>query len=103
MIPAVGARRHSSMPSSPPATHRTVKPDLLLLAMRDLGVTRAEAVLVDDEPSQVAAATGMGISAILIRRDAAGTTEAGDAATTVVRDLAELADHALGGLTTPRG
>ena len=82
---------------------RTVKPDLLLLAMRDLGVTRAEAVLVDDEPSQVAAATGMGMSAILIRRDAAGTTEAGDAATTVVRDLAELADHVFGGLTTPRG
>ena len=50
----------------------TVKPDLLVLAMRDLGVTRAEAVLVDDEPAQVAAATRMGLEAILIRRGAAG-------------------------------
>jgi HAD superfamily hydrolase (TIGR01509 family) len=82
---------------------RTVKPDLLLLAMRNLDVTRAEAVLVDDEPSQVAAATGMGISAILMLRDAAGITEAGDATIAIVRDLAELADHVFGGLTTPRG
>ena len=39
--------------------------------MRALGVTRAEAVLVDDEPAQVAAATRMGLDAILIRRVAA--------------------------------
>ena len=71
--------------------------------MRDLGVTRTEAVLVDDEPSQVAAATDMGLDAILIRRDATGTTEGGDAATAVVRDLVEVADHVFGGLTTPRG
>ena len=82
---------------------RTVKPELLLLAMRDLGVTRSEAVIVDDEPSQVASATRMGLRAILIRRDPTGTTEAGDAATAVVRDLVELADHVFGGLTTPRG
>jgi HAD superfamily hydrolase (TIGR01509 family) len=82
---------------------RTVKPDLLLLAMRDLGVTPAEAVLVDDEPSQIAAATGIGMSAILIRRDAAGTTDAGDAGTMVVRDLAELADQVFGGLPAARG
>ncbi len=80
---------------------RTVKPDLLLLAIRDLGVTREEAVLVDDEPSQVAAATRMGMSAILIRRDATGSAEAGDAAA-VVRDLAELPDHVFAGQTTPR-
>ena len=38
---------------------------------------RAETVLVDDEPAQVAAATRLGLDAILIRRDAADSSVAG--------------------------
>ena len=79
---------------------RTVKPDLLLLAVRELGIPRAEAVLVDDEQAQVIAATAMGIRAFLIRRGSGDISAAGDAATAVVRDMSELEVHvpALSGL-----
>ncbi len=82
----------------------TIKPDLLVLAMRDLGVTRAESVLVDDEPAQVAAATRMGLDAILIRRAvAAGRSVAEDTPGVAVSDLARVADHLHGALATPPG
>ena len=81
---------------------RTVKPDLLLLALSELGIPRAEAVLVDDEPAQVVAATAMGMRAILIRRGAADISAAGDAATAVVRDMSEVEVH-VPALTGPRG
>jgi putative hydrolase of the HAD superfamily len=81
----------------------TLKPDLLGLALRDLDVTPAEAVLVDDEPGQVAAARRMGLDAILLRRDAvAGTAAVGDVGP-ADSDLAEVAEHAIGALTKPRG
>jgi putative hydrolase of the HAD superfamily len=81
---------------------RTVKPDLLLLALSELGIPRAEAVLVDDEPAQVVAATAMGMRAILMRRGAADISAAGDAATAVVRDMSEVEVH-VPALTGPRG
>jgi len=81
---------------------RTLKPELLRLAMRDLGVTSAESLLVDDEPAQVAAAADLGLQAILIRRGAA-RKRAGDAPDGSVRDLAQVADHVLGAATAPRG
>jgi len=43
-----------------------LKPDLLYIALGDLGVSEVEAVLVDDEPQQVAAARRMGMSAVLV-------------------------------------
>jgi HAD superfamily hydrolase (TIGR01509 family) len=78
-----------------------VKPDLFLLALRDLGVARAEAILVDDEQAQVAAATGLGLNAMLIRRDVAGTSLAEDASGAVVTSLAQVAEHVFGALTAP--
>jgi putative hydrolase of the HAD superfamily len=80
-----------------------LKPGLLVLAMRDLGVTRAESVLVDDEPAQVEAATRMGMDAILIRRVAAGRSVAGAAPGAAVRDLAGVAELVFGALPTPPG
>ena len=81
----------------------SLKPELLVLAMRELGVTRDEAVLVDDEPAQVEAATRMGLDAILIRRVAAGRSVAGAAPGAAVRDLTGVVEHVFGALPTPRG
>lgn len=80
-----------------------LKPELLVIAMRELDVSPAEAVFVDDEPAQVAAATSIGLTAILIRRVAAGPSVAGDAPGAVVRDLDGIEDLVFAGLTTPRG
>ena len=81
----------------------SVKPDLLVLALRELGVTSAEAVLVDDEPAQVEAATRMGLDAILIRRVAAGRSMAGPASGPGVRDLTGVAELGFGALPAPPG
>lgn len=81
----------------------SVKPDLLVLAMRKLGVTRAEAVLVDDEPAQIEAARRMGLDTILIRRVAAGRSVAGAAPGAAVRDLTGVAELVFGALPTPPG
>jgi putative hydrolase of the HAD superfamily len=81
----------------------TLKPGLLVLAMRDLGVTSAETVLVDDEPAQVAAAKRLGLDAILIRRVAAGRSEPGDDPSASVTDLVGISEHVFGALTTPPG
>ena len=78
-----------------------LKPDLLVLAMRDLGVARAETVLVDDEPGQVAAAKRLGLDAILIRRDAADRSVSGDDPRAAVTDQVGIAEHVFGTLTTP--
>ena len=78
----------------------TLKPALHVLAMRDLGVTRAETVLVDDEPAQVAAATRMGLNAILIRRVAAGRSVTRVAFGAAVSDLAGVAELVFGALPT---
>ena len=71
--------------------------------MRELGVTSAEAVLVDDEPAQVEAATRMGLDAILIRRVAAGRSVAGAAPGAAVRDLTGVAELVFGALPAPPG
>lgn len=81
----------------------TVKPDLLVLAMRDCGVTPAEAFLVDDEPAQVTAATRLGLNAILIRRGLPGRPEDGDAPGVAVTDLSRIAEHVFSGLAAPGG
>ena len=81
----------------------SLKPDLLVLAMHELGVTRADAVLVDDEPAQVEAATRMGLDAILIRRVAAGRSVAGTAPGADVTDLTGVAEHVFGALPTHPG
>jgi putative hydrolase of the HAD superfamily len=81
----------------------TVKPDLLVLALRDLGVTGPEAVLIDDEPAQVEAATRMGLEAILIRRVAAGRSVAEGAPGAAVRDLTGVAELVFGALPAPPG
>jgi HAD superfamily hydrolase (TIGR01509 family) len=80
----------------------SVKPDLLLLAMREVGVTPAETLLVDDEPAQVGAARRLGLDAILIRRGSPEGPEDGDVAGPAVTDLSRIADQVLGGLTAPR-
>jgi putative hydrolase of the HAD superfamily len=102
VIPALGLDRHvDAVLASCDAG--TLKPDLLGLALRDLGVTRAQAVLVDDEPAQVAAARRIGLDAVLIRRGEAGRTLAGDVPGPAVSDLAEAAEHLFDALPTPRG
>ena len=80
-----------------------VKPDLLVLAMHELGVTSAEAVLVDDEPAQVEAARRIGVDAILVRRVAAGRSASGAGRGAAVRDLAGVAELVFGALPTPPG
>ena len=81
-----------------------LKPDLLVLAMRDLGVTPAEAVLVDDEPAQVAAATRLGLrTRSSFVADHPRNPWRGDAPGATVRSLAQVADHVFGVPTAPRG
>jgi HAD superfamily hydrolase (TIGR01509 family) len=79
----------------------SVKPDLLVLAMRALGVTPAESVLVDNEPAQVEAARRMGLDAILISRVEAGRSVLAAAPDAAVRDLTGVAELVLGALPTP--
>ena len=81
----------------------SVKPGLLVLALRELGVSSAEAVLVDDESAQVEAATRIGLDAILIRRVAAGRSVAGPAPGAAVRDLTGVAELVFGALPAPPG
>jgi putative hydrolase of the HAD superfamily len=80
----------------------TVKPDLFVLAMQGLGVSSADAVVVDDEPAQVAAAARMGLSAILIRRAGPGSV-ATDAPGPAVTDLARVAEDVLAAVTERPG
>ena len=70
---------------------RVLKPDLLSIALGDLGVSEAEAMLVDDEPQQVAAARRMGMSAVLVHRGVRSTAMP-EAPGAVVTDLSRLAD-----------
>ncbi|MFN2418508.1 MAG: HAD family hydrolase, partial [Candidatus Limnocylindria bacterium] len=70
-----------------------LKPDLLGVALRRLGVDAPDATLVDDEPEQLDGAARLGISTILVRRTGAGTsgpTETGPHR--VVTDLRQVAD-----------
>jgi HAD superfamily hydrolase (TIGR01509 family) len=78
-----------------------LKPDLLSLALSDLGVSAVEALLVDDELQQVAAARRMGMSAVLVLpgAGAAGMRDARGVA--VVKNLTRLADLLLSTETAP--
>jgi HAD superfamily hydrolase (TIGR01509 family) len=48
-----------------------LKPDLLSVALRRLGVEASDAILVDDEPAQVESAARLGIATILVQRSGA--------------------------------
>lgn len=70
-----------------------LKPDLLEVALRCLGVKASDATLVDDEPAELDGAARLGIATILVQRSSAGAS----AVTTVgirqrVNDLREVAD-----------
>ena len=80
---------------------RMLKPDLLYLALRDLGVSEVEALLVDDQPQQVAAARGMGMSAFLFRPEAGSSAMADAGGGTAIVHFTRLADLLLGGQTAP--
>jgi HAD superfamily hydrolase (TIGR01509 family) len=80
---------------------RLLKPDLLSLALRDLGVSEKEALLVDDEPGQVAAARRMGLSAVLVHPGSGSTAMPDARGGAVVTDLTQLADLLLLAETAP--
>ena len=81
-----------------------LKPDLLRVALGRLGVEPSEATLVDDEPAEVAAARGLGMNAILVRRAVSEPVRThDDDQGPVVRDLTELADVILGAPSGLRG
>jgi HAD superfamily hydrolase (TIGR01509 family) len=67
-----------------------LKPDLLGVALRRLGLEAAEATLVDDEPAQLDAASRLGMATILVRRPAIDASRA--AAHPAVSDLRQVAD-----------
>jgi FMN phosphatase YigB (HAD superfamily) len=60
-----------------------------------------EALLVDDEPQQVAAARRMGMSAVLVDRGARSTALPDAPGGAVVTDLKHLADLLLGAEIAP--
>ena len=73
-----------------------LKPELLGVALRSLGIDASQATLVDDEPGQLDGAARLGIGTILIRRrgtEASGSTTAG--AHRSVSDLREVTDLAV--------
>jgi putative hydrolase of the HAD superfamily len=78
-----------------------LKPDLLYLALRDLGVSEVEVLLVDDEPQQVAAARRLGMSAVLVDRDAGSRAMPDAPGGAVITDLTQLADLLLSAETAP--
>jgi beta-phosphoglucomutase-like phosphatase (HAD superfamily) len=80
---------------------RVLKPDLISLALGDLGVSELQALLVDDEPQQVTAARRMGMSAVLIHRGAGSTAMPDARGGAVVTDLTQLADLLLSTETAP--
>jgi HAD superfamily hydrolase (TIGR01509 family) len=70
-----------------------LKPGLLGVALRNLGVDASDAILVDDEPEQLEGAARLGIGTILVQRSGARASEA----TTTgphhsVSDLRQVAD-----------
>ena len=67
-----------------------LKPELLGVALRRLGLEASDAALVDDEPAQLDAASRLGIGTILVQRSG---TDASSAAThPVVSDFRQLVD-----------
>jgi putative hydrolase of the HAD superfamily len=73
-----------------------LKPGLLGVALRGLGIDASQATLVDDEPAQLDGAARLGIGTILVRRrgtDASGATTA--VAHRSVSDLRDAVDLAV--------
>lgn len=70
-----------------------LKPHLLSVALRSLGVEASEATLVDDDPAQLEAAARLGFRTILVQRFAAGTSTATTSRHYAVSDLRQLADE----------
>ena len=67
-----------------------LKPELLGVALRRLGLEASDATLVDDEPAQLDAASRLGIGTILVQR--LGTDASSAATHPAVSDLRQLAD-----------
>jgi HAD superfamily hydrolase (TIGR01509 family) len=71
-----------------------LKPDLLGLALRTLGVEASDATLVDDEPAQLDGAAGLGIATILVQRSgvvaSAATTSGPHQPISDLRQVADL-------------
>jgi putative hydrolase of the HAD superfamily len=70
-----------------------LKPHLLGVALRSLGLEASDAILVDDEPAELDGAARLGIGTILVQRsggDAPGATAAGPRPT--VSDLRQVAE-----------
>jgi HAD superfamily hydrolase (TIGR01509 family) len=67
-----------------------LKPDLLGVALRRLGLEASEATLVDDEPAQLDAASQLGMATILVQRSAIDASSA--AAHRSLSDLRQVAD-----------
>lgn len=68
-----------------------LKPDLLTVALRSLGVEASDATLVDDEPWQLEGAARLGIGTILVRRSGAEAPARTTAGARVVSDLQQVA------------
>jgi putative hydrolase of the HAD superfamily len=79
-----------------------LKPALVALALRRLGIEPSDATLVDNEPGEVAAARQIGLNAVLIRR-ASGPTKVVGGGGRVVTDLAELTELLLAAQSGPPG
>jgi HAD superfamily hydrolase (TIGR01509 family) len=69
-----------------------LKPHLLGVALRTLGVEASDATLVDDEPGELDGAARLGIGTILVRRSAPRAPEASTPGARAVTDLQQVAD-----------
>jgi HAD superfamily hydrolase (TIGR01509 family) len=67
-----------------------LKPDLLLVALRSLGVAAADTTLVDDGPAQLEGAARLGMGTILVQR--AGAEASTEPDPPAINDLRQLAD-----------
>ena len=68
-----------------------LKPDLLGVALRSLGVEASDATLVDDEPAQLEGAARLGLGTILVQRSGVSASAATTSGALAVSDLRQLA------------
>ncbi len=74
-----------------------LKPDLLGVALRRLGVDASHATLVDDEPEQLEGAARLGIGTILVQRSGAQASAARTTGAGAVSNLQQVAGLVLRG------
>jgi HAD superfamily hydrolase (TIGR01509 family) len=67
-----------------------LKPNLLAVALRGLGVEASEATLVDDEQAQLAGASRLGLGTILVQRSGARASAETTSGAHAVSDLRQL-------------